>query len=150
MPLTGLNRITARPRGGVRKVELATASEWAARESAAPRSGWAFREDRAGYTEERVGGESLSPLVRHTLTMELPATPAARRAVDELISVASSEGVVAVVTMASGEVVVAGCSERFGVAYPLRPAGLESASGRTPADYPTITLTLECIDDAFN
>ena len=143
MPLSGLNSSSARPRGGVAGVELVPASKYAGGTPSAS-AVRAFREDRARYREERTGGP-LSPLVRHTLVMELPATPKGRRAADELAVVCRTEGVVAVVTMASGEVLVAGHSARFGTLYPLRLAGTEYTSGNTPADFPIITLTLESI-----
>jgi hypothetical protein len=142
MPLSGFNTLSARPRGGVAKVELIPASEYAG--GAPPASSvWAFREDRARYSEEQMPTGALVPLVRHTLEMEFPADPASREAVDELAATARAEGVVAVVTMASGEVIVAGYSSRFAEAYPLRITGRNVTSGRTPADFPTIALTLQ-------
>jgi hypothetical protein len=77
--------------------------------------------------------------------MELAATPEARLAVDELAAVCRREGVVARVTMASGEVFTVGYSPLFGTLYPLRLAGVEYSSGEVPADFPTITLTLQSI-----
>jgi hypothetical protein len=120
----------------VAKVELTPASKYAGADPAA--TTWAFREDRAAYTETRQGA-----LTRRTLSIEFAATPTARAAVDALVDVAASEGVVARVTMASGEVIVAGHSSRFGSSYPLRPTSLSSVSGLTPGDMPTISLTLE-------
>jgi hypothetical protein len=144
MPLSGLNTIPVRPRGGVKRVEIVPASLWT--EGALPfAAAWAFREDRAWYSEESVGGHKPFRLVRHTLVMEFPAAEKSRMAVKEL-SACNQEGVVAMVTMASGEVIVAGRSSRFGTGYPLRLVKTESASGRTPADFPTITVTLESID----
>lgn len=144
MPLSGLDSNSARPRGGVERVELVPASEYAADK---PSSGfaWAFREDRARYTEETAGGSALSALVKHTLIIELAATPESRRAAGELADTSVGQGVVAVVTMASGEVVVAGYSSRFGALYPLRITASEYSSGNTPADFPTITLTLQSV-----
>ncbi len=141
MPLSGLNRSSVRPRGGVAGVELIPASEYAGGTPSAS-SVRAFREDRARYSEVRTGGP-LVQLVRHTLVMELAATPETRRATRELASVCRTEGVVAVVTTASGELLVAGYSARFATLYPLRLTGMEYSSGNTPADFPTITLTLE-------
>jgi hypothetical protein len=87
----------------------------------------------------------LAPVVRHTLEMEFAADRAGRRAVDELSATAASEGVVAVVTMASGEVVVAGYSPRFGTEYPLRMTKREADSGFSPGDFPAISLILEAV-----
>ena len=159
MSLSGLNRISVRPRGGVAKVELipttAVASvdfathNYAALASIAQAVGasaWAFREDCAWYSEESVGDEKLSSLVRHTLVMEFPATHDSCRAVNGLADTSAVEGVAAVITMASGEVIIAGYSSRFGVEYPLRVVKREITSGRTPADFPTVTITLESVD----
>ena len=158
MPISGLNPISVRPRGGVAKVELIPASQAGAEAAAgfatqkevvtalAASAAWAFREDRAHYSEERVSKEPLTPLVRHTLEMELPATATGRRSVEELATVSRGRGVVAVVTMASGEALVAGWSERFGGRYPLRLTDVKSISGRSPGDFPTISLTLESVD----
>ena len=145
MPLSGLNKPPVRPRGGVTKVELIPASSYAGGVPPAG-SAWAFREDRARYSEEITDGGPLVRLVRHTLVMELAATAESRRAVDELAALCQTEGVVAVVTMASGELLAAGYSNRFGTLYPLRVAAVEYSSGNTPADFPTIALTLRSTD----
>jgi hypothetical protein len=77
--------------------------------------------------------------------MEFAAEPNARRAARELWETAASEGVVAMVTMASGETLTPGYSERFGNEYPLRIVKKESASGLGPGDFPVIRVTLESI-----
>jgi hypothetical protein len=123
----------------VEKVELTPASKYAGADPSTSTVAWAFREDRAAYTQTRQG-----PLVLHTLTMEIAATTAARGAVDVLTGVADSQGVVARVTLASGEVLVAGHSNRFGVQYPMRLTRVETISGHSPNDVPTIFLTFEC------
>ncbi len=158
MPLSRLNPISVRPRGGVTKVELIPASEYA---GAVPSSvEWAFREDRAHYSEERVAKtplSSLSPLVRHTLEMDIPATATGRRRVDELAAVCTGEGVVAVVTMASGETVAVGWSARFGVRYPLRVAinpaistvGWSLSAIFSAEIITSIVLNLESVGPAF-
>jgi hypothetical protein len=143
MPLTGLNRTAVRPRGGVAKVELTPASEYAGAVSAsrpADFAAWAFAEDRAAYSETLEGA-----LVRHTLAMEFAATSESRAAIDALVAVAAASGVVARVTLASGETLVAGYSSRFGAGYPLRVTALTASSGRAPGDLPTISLTLESL-----
>ncbi len=149
MPLSGLNRASARPRGGVAKVEIIPASEYAGVAPPATGPSWAFREDRARYSEEQPGQGgrgALTPLVRHTLEMELPANNSTRAAVESLLSTAQSEGVVARVTMASGEVLLVGWSRRLGARYPLRVAAVAANSGQSPADFPTITVRLESTD----
>ncbi len=145
MPLSELNRSSARSRGGVKRVELVPASRYAGRASAGA-AGWAFVEDRARYTQSALPEGGPVVLVRHTLAMKLPDNPDTRRSIADLLAVAAAEGVVALVTLASGRLLTAGYSVRFGTAYPLRVTGLESNTGAVPADLPTITLTLESID----
>ncbi len=145
MSLSGLNRTPVRPRGGVAKVELIPASSYAGGVPPAG-SAWAFREDKARYSEDITDGGPLVRLVRHTLVMELAATAEGRCAVDELVELCRAEGIVAVVTLASGEVIAVGYSARFGTLYPLRATAIEYSSGSTPADFPTIVLTLRSTD----
>jgi hypothetical protein len=128
----------------VAEVELIPASLYAGEAPTAPLP-WAFREDRARYREEQMAGSVLAPLVKRTLEMEFAADPAGRRAMDELSETAAAQGVVAVVTMASGEVIVAGYSLRFGTEFPMRVTGREADSGLSPGDFPTLSLTLESI-----
>jgi hypothetical protein len=144
MPLSGLNPAPVRPRGGVAKVELVPASEYAGGVPPAG-SAWAFREDRARYLARQAGASVLVPLTRHILQIDLAATPSGRRAADELCAAAAAPGIVAVVTTASGETLTAGYSPRFGSAYPLRLTRREDDSGLSPADFPTISITLESV-----
>ncbi len=146
MPLSGLNKASVRPRGGVARVGLIPASKYAGSAPPATPAVWAFREDKARYSEETTGGQPIAKMVRHTLEMEFAANPATRAAVDELRAAAASEGVVALVTMASGRVVVAGWSRRFGTRYPLRLVAESVSSGEAPADCPTVRVTLESTD----
>jgi hypothetical protein len=104
---------------------------------------WEFREDRARYREEAAGESNLSLLSRHILEMELPAEPAARAAAARLRETAAAEGVVAIVTMASGEILTVGYSERFAGEYPLRVAEQATDCGLVPGDFPVIRITLE-------
>ncbi|MDR2894622.1 MAG: hypothetical protein LBU97_04095 [Alistipes sp.] len=149
MPLTGLEKVSVRPRGGVASVELFPASQWGGEVPAA--AAWTFREDRALYSEQREphSAKTPVPLVRHTLVMEFPSTAAVRRRVGELAAASSASfgaGFVARVTLASGETIVVGHSARFGTLYPLRVAAVQTTSGRTPADLPAVALTLESTD----
>jgi hypothetical protein len=152
MTLSGLNRSAARPRGGIARVDLVTTTDATGPASivesiGASGAGYAFREDGANYSETLTGDE-LHPLVKHTLTMEFPAGRETRLAVDQLMG-RSSEGFVALITHSSGERLVVGYSTEFGTKYPLRVKKLSSASGETHADFPSISLTLECCDGAL-
>lgn len=165
MALSGFERISARPRGGVVRVELARAADFAGttydavleRFTSFPPpeifKEYVFREDRARYAEQ-IAREGAQPLVRHTLTMELPAgSDAHRRAANELsgrsgpgsVSISAS-GIVAIVTTAAGERLLVGWSRRFGAEYPLRVAGSIAALGATPADFPVLEITLASED----
>lgn len=152
MPLHGLKRLSVRPKGGIAKVEIVPACCFAGAgfdpgtgslacvETTDGFAGYAFREDRAHYSE------SLSAaLVKHTLDMEFAAGEEARRAVDELVR-RSGEGFVAVVTTAGGERIVVGWSARFGTGYPLRVTNISSVSGSVPEDVPSVKVTLESED----
>jgi hypothetical protein len=155
MQLSGLDRITSKPVGGVVAVELTCATDF---QSAAydastdcfsytvtsePFARYVFREDGASYTEQSVGFRG--GLVRHTLSMEFTATDEAHRALSQLKS-ASGDGFVAIVTRGSGKSLLVGYSHRFKGAFPLRIAGCTHSSGTTPADFPTITVVLTSED----
>ena len=66
-------------------------------------------------------------------------TPALRRA-------AETEGLIALVTMASGERLLAGWSARFGTSQPLRPDSFAMESGIKPLDGTPAVLTLTSED----
>jgi hypothetical protein len=139
MTLSGLNRITERPRGGISKVSLLPATRVAGTAAAE----YHFREDGARYSET-LEGDSLQPLVRHTLEMEFPATEVSHQAVDELLA-GSAAGFVATVETANGRQFAVGRSERFGTTYPLRVVKTSYASGSSPGDFPMIVIVLECV-----
>jgi hypothetical protein len=120
-------------------VELIPASEYAGVGTASSPSEWAFREDHASYNTSREGA-----VTRHTLSVEIVATPDSRAAVDTLCAVATAQGVVARVKMASGQVSIVGWSSRFETTYPLRLSRVDYSSGLSPADLPSIAITLEC------
>lgn len=152
MTLSGLQKISVRPRGGLASVKFIPASAGvttdAARSAAADleehfldAQPYFFREDGANYTEALTA----EGLVKHTLELDFPATSEARLAVDQLLA-QSSGGIVASAVTASGETLLIGWSERFGAAYPLRVTAVASGSGSTPGDLPTINLTLSSVD----
>ncbi|MDR2912445.1 MAG: hypothetical protein LBV38_03995 [Alistipes sp.] len=140
--LAGLDRVTVRSRGGVSKVELVPAPRWAGTAPSDGSCAWAFIEDRAHYSEETTDDGRL---IRHTLSMELPAGRPTARAVERLMAL-DAGGFVAVLTMASGETLVAGQSERFGTQYPMHIVALKLVSGSSPDERPTVTLFFECFD----
>jgi hypothetical protein len=154
MILETLDRPAFRPRGGVEKVEVIPASRYAGgtaspSDPGAPASAgavpWAFREDSASYMRQQTEEQPLVPLTRHTIRMEFAAGEEGYRAASQLSAVAAADGVVAILTLATGEVVTVGWSERFKNAYPLRMVKYETRSGQKPADFPSVTVTLQTI-----
>ncbi len=160
MSLSGLGRASAKPAGGVTTVELVPAAGFtgvqyhrdgeyfSGVETSEPFAAYVFREDRADYSEE-ASADAGQLLVKHRLSMEFPAGPAARRAVDEL-SGRGASGLVALITMGSGERLIAGYSSRFGKLYPLRIARVSSVSGSRPSDFPAVTVVLESTDAEYS
>jgi hypothetical protein len=151
MQLSGLNRPSAKPKGGVVTVELIAAGDFTGAvydtetgcftsvQTSVPAACYVFREDGCTYNEHRVG--TCHRLVRHTLSMEFAATDDARQALAELASVADG-GLVAIVTTGSGERLLVGYSRRFGNRFPLRVESHTHTSGVTPAEHPTYTIVL--------
>ena len=102
-------------------------------------------EQRSSYAE-RLDTDAGPQRVRHTLTLVVGReafrkafTPALRRA-------AETEGLIALVTMASGERLLAGWSARFGTSQPLRPGSFAMESGIKPLDGTPAVLTLASED----
>ena len=102
-------------------------------------------EQRSSYAE-RLDTDAGPQRVRHTLTLVVGRetfrkafTPALRRA-------AETEGLIALVTMASGERLLAGWSARFGTSQPLRPDSFAMESGIKPLDGTPAVLTLTSED----
>lgn len=156
MSLSGSDKVATRPRGGVEQVLLIPAGSFVRAvedpageslsrfESSQTPAEYAFREDRASYSETLLR-DGMQCTVKHTLVMELPSGGGVHRAAGELAR-RSDEGFVAVVTKASRERIVVGYSSRFGVRYPLRVTRMVSASGSAAADFPSVEITLESID----
>ena len=102
-------------------------------------------EQRSSYAE-RLDTDAGPQRIRHTLTLVVGReafrkafTPALRRA-------AETEGLIALVTMASGERLLAGWSARFGTSQPLRPGSFAMESGIKPLDGTPAVLTLASED----
>jgi hypothetical protein len=151
MQLSGLDKPSAKPKGGVVTVELIAADEFIGAfydaeldcftymEASAAMACYVFREDGCTYNEQSVGIRGR--LVKHTLSMEFAATEETRQALAELTSAAES-GLVAIVTTGSGERLLVGYSPRFAGRFPLRIESNTYTRGTTPADFPTQTIVL--------
>ena len=104
-------------------------------------SGFTLREGEACYTEESASGPGPA-LIVHTLVFALEMMDGASASVVEALCRNSMDGLVAVVSLADGTRLMAGCSPRFGTAYPLRVGEVSSTSGRKAGDTPQRKLVL--------
>lgn len=93
-------------------------------------------DDGSSYTEESLGQQGLAS-VRHTLTLVLGRGEGRDLAGGELLAAWVREGVVALLTTADGERMLAGWSEHFGPEQPLRLVSQTSRTGTDPLDRPT-------------
>ncbi len=102
-------------------------------------------DDRSTYAETADSQTGLTR-VRHKLSLVVERSDARMLFDDAFRRTALYEGLVAIVTAASGEQIVVGWSERLGTEQPLRMTGLGMESGRKPLDGTPATLTLESED----
>lgn len=102
-------------------------------------------EQRSSYAE--VSDSDAGPQrVRHTLTLVIGREAARMHLTPAFRRTAQTEGLIALVRMASGEGLLAGWSPRFGTAQPLRTAALRMESGTKPLDGTPVVLTLTSED----
>ena len=141
-PAGGVAAVTVTPAGNLLRAAVAAdgRAEAIFRDTALP-----LAEQRSSYAE-RLDTDAGPQRVRHTLTLVVGReafrkafTPALRRA-------AETEGLIALVTMASGERLLAGWSARFGTSQPLRPDSFAMESGIKPLDGTPAVLTLASED----
>ena len=146
-PAGGVAAVTVTPAGNLLRAAVAADGRAEAIfRDATQLTALPLAEQRSSYAE-RLDTDAGPQRMRHTLTLVVGRetfrkafTPALRRA-------AETEGLIALVTMASGERLLAGWSARFGTSQPLRPAmesGIKPLDG-TPA---VLTLTSEDTDPA--
>ena len=137
-PAGGVAAVTVTPAGNLLRAAVAADGRAEAIfRDATQLTALPLAEQRSSYAER---------LVRHTLTLVVNReafrkafTPALRRA-------AETEGLIALVTMASGERLLAGWSARFGTSQPLRPDSFAMESGIKPLDGTPAVLTLTSED----
>ena len=139
-----------KPAGGVAAVTVTPAGNLLRAAVAADGRAEAIFRDATQLTAlplaERLDTDAGPQRMRHTLTLVVGRetfrkafTPALRRA-------AETEGLIALVTMASGERLLAGWSARFGTSQPLRPDSFAMESGIKPLDGTPAVLTLTSED----
>ena len=102
-------------------------------------------DDGSSYEEKICSVEGLVS-VQHTLTLCSDHSRAAAWFDAHFLERCAAEGVVAVVQLSTGEQVVVGWSERFGLEQALRLASLDFSSGERPNSSPQVRLTLKSKD----
>ena len=133
-PAGGVAAVTVTPAGNLLRAAVAADGRAEAIfRDATQLTALPLAEQRSSYAE-RLDTDAGPQRVRHTLTLVVGRetfrkafTPALRRA-------AETEGLIALVTMASGERLLAGWSARFGTSQPLRPDSFAMESGIKPLD----------------
>ena len=141
-PAGGVAAVTVTPAGNLLRAAVAADGRAEAIfRDATQLTALPLAEQRSSYAE-RLDTDAGPQRVRHTLTLVVGRkafTPALRRA-------AETEGLIALVTMASGERLLAGWSARFGTSQPLRPDSFAMESGIKPLDGTPAVLTLTSED----
>ena len=135
-PAGGVAAVTVTPAGNLLRAAVAADGRAEAIfRDATQLTALPLAEQRSSYAE-RLDTDAGPQRVRHTLTLVVGRetfrkafTPALRRA-------AETEGLIALVTMASGERLLAGWSARFGTSQPLRPDSFAMESPRRHAGRP--------------
>ena len=102
-------------------------------------------DDGSDY-EESIRAKERLVSVQHTLTLVAPRSNAEGWLAQEFVARCATEGVVARIELASGEVLVVGFDARFGVEQALRLDELRFLSGRSLNDSPRVALKLSCCD----
>ena len=102
--------------------------------------------DDGSHYDEQTQASGLPVSVEHTLTLCSDRWLAAAWFDKEFMQRAAADGVAARITMATGEEIVVGWSERFGFEQPLRLKTLTFCSGSKPNDSPRVVLTLSSRD----
>ena len=146
-----------KPTGGVAAVALLPASalgriaETAAGiavGTSAARTELPLIDDMSRFDERLRLRHGLQSVV-HRLTVAMPEEEYASRRYDALLSRAAREGVAARITMLSGRILWAGCSERFAAERALRLKGTEVDNGQSPGERGRVVLTFEGEDCTF-
>ncbi|MEG1982619.1 MAG: hypothetical protein RR037_02690 [Alistipes sp.] len=98
-------------------------------------------DDRSSYREETVATGGLS-MVRHTLTLMVSREQGQLLFTQEWLATCATEGVIAQITAADGEMLLIGYSQHLGDEQPLRFKSLVTEIGKKRTDLPLSILTL--------
>ena len=136
-----------KPVGGILSAELFFASDLNSVDDMVKGQGVAVElcDDKSTY-EEHFSAESGLVSVQHTLTLCSDRRLAAAWFDEGFLQHAATEGLAARVSLATGEVLLLGYSERFGFEQALRLKSLSFSSGSSPNDSPRVVLTLAACD----
>ena len=136
-----------KPVGGIISAELFTVGDKVRAEELVAGQGVEVELADDGSEYEEIASADNSPVsVCHTLTLCSTRPLAAAWFKEEFLQRAAIEGVAARVTMATGEKIVLGWSDRFGFEQALRLKSLRFSSGSRPNTSPTVVLTLVARD----
>ncbi len=136
-----------KPIGGITAAELFAVGDKVGAEELIAGQGVAVALVDDGSKYEEVASADAAPVsVQHTLTLCSDRTLAAEWFDEEFLQRAAIEGLAARVTLATGEQVMLGWSERFGFEQALRLKSLTFSSGSSPNDSPRVVLTLVAYD----
>ena len=133
--------------GGVIAAELFTLDAVRNTEQIIPGSGIRVElADYASHYEESLLSENGLVSVHHTLTLVADRQNATPWMEAEFLRRCAAEGVVAMVWLATGEVLTMGLCHKMGVEQALRLHSLTCASGTRPRQRPRSELILKCHD----
>ena len=136
-------KLTYKPIGGVVAAELYLVRDLASAEDIIPGSGLAVAlVDDGSHYDESFTAEQGAVSVNHSLTLCSDRNSASAWFDVELMQIASTEGVAALITLATGEQLRLGWSRKFGFEQALRFKSLEFHSGMRPGEEPRVSLTL--------
>lgn len=150
--------LSRKPAGGVVAVTLSPAGNLLRAEASGGGVEVTFRderrlvvlplaEERSSYGEE--ADTQAGPMrIKHLLTLAVNRELASECFSAELLQTAATEGLLAIVTMASGERLLAGWSAKFGTSQSLRTGTVRMASGQKALDGTWTYLTLGSEDTA--
>lgn len=139
--------LTYKPIGGVAEAELWAVSSLSSVAQLQQGTGLKVELSDDGSLYEEIAEAEARPVsVQHTLTLCSDPNRARAWMDERWLTHAAIEGVVALVTLSTGERLTVGWSPRFGFEQALRLRSLHFSSGSEPNSSPTVKLTLQSLD----
>lgn len=136
-----------KPVGGVVAAELFTLDVVRSSEQIQNGSGIGIElADYASHYEESLSADNGLVSVHHTLTLVAERRNAAPWMDAEFLRRCAAEGVVAKLSLATGEELTVGRCDRMDLEQALRLRSLTCATGTRPRQRPCVELVLECCD----